>query len=147
MDVEHGAAAFFGQAAGVGRIEFEEIENDPAQGTQVFGGMPDVGLVVLLAECGVQDPVAAVFDAPMLTDVALERTSRVEAADVVADFPADFVAVKLARVGFHVNQAAQISQFPQDFDIHLVETMVVRDTPRNDAAVGFFDPLVMDPPK
>ena len=83
LDVEHGAVAIFlgGQAAGVGRIEFEEIENDPAQDTQVFGCMPDVGLVVVLAECGVQDPVAAVFDAPMLTDVALERTSRfVEAA-------------------------------------------------------------------
>ena len=35
--------------------------------------MADVGLVVVFAEGGVQNPVAAVFDATMLTNVALER--------------------------------------------------------------------------
>ena len=60
--------------------------------------MPDVGLVVVFAEGCVQDPVAAVLDAPMLTDVTLECAGRfVEAADVVTNFPTDFVAAELGR--------------------------------------------------
>jgi hypothetical protein len=108
--------------------------------------MADVGLVVVFAEGGVQDPVAAVLDAPMLPDVALKRgRGFVEAADVVTHFPADFVAVELGRLRFHVNQAAEIAPFPADPGIHPVEAMVDRDASRDDAAVGFFDPLVVTP--
>ena len=108
--------------------------------------MADVGLVVVFAEGCVQDPVAAVLDAPMLTDVALERGGRfVEAAEVVTDFSADFVAVESGRVGFDVNQAAEIAPFSADLGVHPVEAVVDRDASRDDAAVGFFDPLVITP--
>ena len=106
--------------------------------------MADVGLVVVFAEGGVQDPVAAVLDAPMLTNVALERgRGFVEAADVVTDFSVDFVAVELSHLGFDVNQAAEIAPFSADLGVHPVEAVVDRDASRDDAAVGFFDLLVM----
>lgn len=108
--------------------------------------MPDVGLVVVFTECGVQYPVTTVLDAPMLTDVALERSGRfIEAADIVTNFPADFVTVELGRLCFHVNQAAEIAPFSPDFLVHPVEAMVDRNASSDDAAVGFFDPLVITP--
>lgn len=108
--------------------------------------MAGVGLVVVFAEGRVQDPVAAVLDAPVLPDVALKSGGRfVETAEVVAHFPAYLVAVELGRLGFHVNQAAEIAPFCTDSGIHPVESMVDRDASRDDAAVGFFDSLVMTP--
>ena len=101
---------------------------------------------MVFAEGGVQDPVTAVLDAPMLTDVALKRGGRfVEAAEVVADFPAHFVAVELGGLGFHVNEAVEVAPFSPDPGIHPVEAMVDRDGSRDDAAIGFFDPLVITP--
>lgn len=47
----------------MGSIEFEEIENDSSQGSEVLGGIPYIGWVVVFAECGVQDPVTGVLDA------------------------------------------------------------------------------------
>jgi hypothetical protein len=118
-------------------IDCEEIENDSAQGSAVFGRMADVGLVVVFVECGVQDPVAAVLDAPMLTDVTQERGGRfVEAADVVTDFPTDFVAVELGGLGFHVNQTAEIAPFSADLAIHPVEAMQAGRPPDQSDLLG-----------
>lgn len=46
----------FWQAVGIGWIEFEELENDTAQGYKVLGGIPDVGLVVVSADAETNVP-------------------------------------------------------------------------------------------
>lgn len=108
--------------------------------------MADEVFVVVFAECGFQNPVAAVLDTPMLTNLALERGGRfVEGADVVAGFTADFIAVELGGLGFDVNQAEEIAPFSSDLGVHPVDGVVDRDASRDGAAVGFIDPLFVTP--
>lgn len=145
-EVEHGASASIRETAGIGSVDFEEIEDDPAQGFEVFGRMANGGLVVVSAEYGFQNPVAAVLDTPMLTDVALERGGRfIEAAYAVTDFTADFVTVELGALGFDVNQAEEIAPFSSDLGVHPLEAVVDRDASREGAAVGLFYPLFVTP--
>jgi hypothetical protein len=42
------------------------------------------------------------------------NTLKINASDAVTHFPTDFVAVELGRLGFYVNQAAEIAPFPAD---------------------------------
>ena len=48
-------------------------------------------------------------------------------------------------MGFDVNQGAEIAPFSADLGVHPVEAVVDRDASGDDAAVGFFDPLVITP--
>lgn len=68
-------------------IQGSEVDHDPTQGSEIFGGMSDVGLVVVL-----------------------EREGRfVEAADVATDL----AAAESGRLGFHMDQATEIAHFPR----------------------------------
>lgn len=118
----------------------EDVEDDPAQGAEVLRRVADVGLVVVFPESRVQNPMAAVLDAPVAADGLLEILRILfPAADVVSPFPLPLRAGGCApAVGFHNGETGQRGPFGFHFRIEHSEVGRGQDRACGDASVRLF---------
>ena len=76
-------------AALVGRIEAEEVEDEAADDGQIGAGVFGSGAHLVIVECDIEAPMDAVLDCPMIPDgIGQHRRVGGDAADVQAAFKA-----------------------------------------------------------
>ena len=105
--VEQRFASFLRDGFHDARIVVEDVEDDPAQGSEVLRRVAHAGLVVVFAEGRVQYPVAAVPDAPVASYGVLEVFRILfSAAGTTASFTLPFLhAGDASALRFHHAQA------------------------------------------
>lgn len=88
-----------------GFVLFEDVECDAVEQGKVLRRVSGTLSAEVFAETDIQCPVQLVFDAPVLTDGAVQpRRVGLEAGDVVAGFALGFAGRLVAPLGLNAHQ-------------------------------------------